>query len=38
MCRRGRLWCKMRYYDAEEKFVKVCEGLWSGDKGCDEQR
>ena len=23
------LWCKMRHYGVEEKFVKVCEGLYS---------
>ena len=25
-----RLWCKIRHYGVEEKFVKVCEGLYSG--------
>ena len=24
------LWCKMRHYGVEEKFVKVYEGLYSG--------
>ena len=27
--RRDELWCKMRH-GVEEKFVKVCEGLYSG--------
>ena len=27
---------KMRHYDVEEKFAKVCEGLYR-DEGCDEQ-
>ena len=27
---REELWCKIRHYGAEEKFVKVCEGLLSG--------
>ena len=26
---REGLWCKRRHYDREEKFVKVCEGLYS---------
>ena len=24
------LWCKMRHYGVEEKFVKLCEGLYRG--------
>ena len=28
--RREGLWCKMRHCGVEEKFVKVCEGLYSG--------
>ena len=24
---REGLWCKMRHYGVEEKFVKVCDGL-----------
>ena len=24
---RERLWCKMRHFGVEEKFVSVCEGL-----------
>ena len=28
-CRKG-LWCKMRHYGVEEKFVKECEKLYSG--------
>ena len=27
---REGLWCKMRHYGVEEKFVKVWEGLYSG--------
>ena len=27
---REGLWSKMRYYGVEEKFVKVCEGLYNG--------
>ena len=27
---REGLWYKMRHYGVEEKFVKVCEGLYSG--------
>ena len=27
---REGLWCKMGHYGVEEKFVKVCEGLYSG--------
>ena len=27
---REGLWCKMRYYGVDKKFVKVCEGLYSG--------
>ena len=26
---REELWHKMRQYEVEEKFVKVCEGLYS---------
>ena len=26
---REGLWCNMRHYGVEEKFVKVCEGLYS---------
>ena len=28
--RREGVWCKMRHYGVEEKFVKVCEGLYRG--------
>ena len=31
MWRKG-LWCKMRHYGVEEKFVKVCEELFNGVK------
>ena len=27
---REGLWCTMRHYGVEEKFVVVCEGLYSG--------
>ena len=30
---REGLWCKMRHYGVEEKFVKMCKGLWSGNEG-----
>ena len=38
MCGWESLWCRMKHYSIEEKFVKVCEGMWSGDEGCDERR
>ena len=27
---REGLWCKMRYYSVEERFIMVYEGLYSG--------